>query len=568
MSRHREALAYLVRATAANHLARQLARIRNPRYALALIAGALYLWFALIGRSSWSRPGAALPGLMNIAAIGFAATVIVWWMGKGAYLALAFRPAEVQFLFPAPLSRRTLIVYKLVRSQMLLVVNAIVWALIIRRWGVALPWPLRIATTWGYFTVLSLHRLGVALVQARPVRGLRRLAGYAGRGLAVAAVLALVAGIGPSVLRLDDVGFPETMRAVGRALTVPPASYAMAPFRLIVAPMFAPSVEAWLRAFAVVSGIVTLHVVWVLAMHVEFEEEAAVASEALARRRAAFRERRAGRSAVIGKRRVARDWLPLGARGHPAVAIAWKNTIALARTGSLRTLMLFAVFLAVLSRIMSAGASASAGAALAIPYLGLAAIMLVLGPRILRNDLRQDLLSMSLLKTYPLSGREIVAAEVLSPTLALAAFQLAMLIVAYLAIPADSRLVLGGVRTVTIATLTPFALIALNAVGLVIQNAAALLFPGWVRLGPDSGGVEAAGQNLLVMVGATVTLVVTLIVPAVVGLVTLLLTRPAFGDLALGAGGAAAIVVLGAEVALLVRALGTVFDRTEPTALG
>lgn len=569
MTAHRDAFAFLVWRSFANRLRRQAARLRSPRYALAFVAGAAYLWFVLIGHSSWSAPTSAPTGLLDVAAVGFAITVVVWWLGKGAYLALAFRPAEAHFLFPAPVSRRTLLIYKLVRSQLLILINALVWTLIVRRWGVTLPPLLRAATAWGYFTVLSLHRLGVALVQTRPSTGARRVARIAGAGLAIAVIAALVIGVLPVVLQLGHVGFLETMRAVGGALAAPPASYAMAPFRLIVAPAFAPTVEAWIRAFAVVLGIVALHVTWILAMPVEFEEEATVASEALARRMAAFRDRRAGRATmgVARKPKVPRDWLPLSPSGHPALAIAWKNTIALARTGSLRSLVISSLTITVLSRIVAAGAPVRSGVALAAPYLVLVAMTLLMGPRLLRNDLRQDMLSISLLRSYPLRGREILAAELLSPTLVLTAFQIVMLVLAYVPLAEDYGWLRLPRVAIALALLVPLALAALNAIALAMQNGAALLFPAWVRLGPDSGGVEAMGQTLLVMVGATVALVLALILPAVVGLATFFASGPNAGVLTLALGAAGAIAVLGAEIAGLVVALGAVFERTEPMAV-
>jgi hypothetical protein len=563
------ALAFLIAQTVRNRIAGQVARLRNPRYALALVAGAGYFWFVFIGRTTAPRAGPTAgvgSTLGGIASVGFAITAIIWWLGKGATTALGFQPAEVQFLFTAPLQRRALIAYKLVRSQLVLLVNALISALIIRRWGVTLPPPLRFLTAWGFFTALSLHRLAVALVLTPPLHGLRRLARYAGMALAVAAATVIVVGVGPVFLQLGEVGFIETMRSVGIALTQSPASYAMAPFRIIVAPTFARSPEAWARAFVPVLGIIAVHVIWVLAMPVNFEEEAAAASVELARRRAAFRQRRAGGPSMMRATKVKRDWLPLAPVGRPAVAIAWKNTIALARTGALRTVVLFIVITTIASRLISAGTAAHSGPALATPYLVIAGMMLVLGPRIVRNDLRQDLTSVSLLKSYPLRGAELVAFEIASPTLVLAVFQILMLVVAYWAVPLVNRPALGG-RVAPFVFLAPFAILAFNAVGIAIQNGAALMFPSWVRLGPDSGGVEATGQNLLLAVGSLVALAIMLVVPVIVAGVVAFTVRPFAARLAMVGAAAAGIAFLGGEIVLLVRALGGVFDRMDAAAI-
>ena len=48
-----------------------------------------------------------------------------------------------------------------------------------------------------------------------------------------------------------------------------------------------------------------------------------------------------------------------------------------------------------------------------------AALTLVIGPQWIRNDLRSDLLKLDLLRSYPLPGRAVVAAETAASTLVL-----------------------------------------------------------------------------------------------------------------------------------------------------
>ena len=63
-----------------------------------------------------------------------------------AIVALAFQPAEVQFLFAAPLSRRALLCYKIARGQLPLFVSALIWVVLMQRWGLTLAAPMRFAT--------------------------------------------------------------------------------------------------------------------------------------------------------------------------------------------------------------------------------------------------------------------------------------------------------------------------------------------------------------------------------------------------------------------------------------
>src|SRR6185437_9112976 len=101
------------------------------------------------------------------------------------------------------------------------------------------------------------------------------------------------------------------------------------PFRLVTAPSFTHSVDAWLAAMLPGLGIVLLHVFWVLRSDAAFEEAAAMASTEQARRIDAMRSRKSTLEPVKVKDGGS---LALASTGVPAIAILWKNAIALRRT--------------------------------------------------------------------------------------------------------------------------------------------------------------------------------------------------------------------------------------------
>jgi hypothetical protein len=112
----------------------------------------------------------------------------------------------------------------------------------------------------------------------------------------------------------------------------------------------------------------------------------------------------------------------------------------------------------------------------------------------------------------------------------------------------------------------PPALLAVNGALLTIQNATAVLFPAWIRIGPTfTGGVEALGQNVLSFAGVVICLVIALIAPTFIGLVIAHCERdePAVG---LGTAIVVASIVLAAETYGIIRLLGRAFDRAEPAA--
>ena len=569
------ALAYLIVRTTRNRVAKQVSRVRNPRYALALLFGIGYFYLVFLRpRSSSTGAGATTLTAMHAAflsAILFL-TITVTWLFNRTSGALAFLPAEVQFLFPAPLSRHQLLGYRMVRSQLVLLLNALIWSVVLRRFGLTLPAPFRFATAWAVFSVLSLHQLGAALVMVPQTDGPRRLLAWTVKALAVLAVAAVVVGLIPAFNSLSGLGLPAALDMVVKAVASPPINWVLFPFQLLVAPIMAKTPGAWFMAFVVVLAIILLHVAWILSMRAEFTDVAVSASAKRAARVAAMKAARGGDPIAPKAGKAARHWLPLAPLGPPAIAIAWKNTIALFRGGGVRTIVMVVLigFLVVMSRSMGSGEQAERGAA-ALPFLGLVVMTLMMGPRLLRNDLRQDMLRLATLKTYPLKGNRLVAAETLSPTLVLTAFQVLMLVIGYATLPDAARsLHQTGVGTV-LMVIVPFALLALNGVNVVIQNGIVLMFPSWVRLGADSGGVEAMGQNLLVTFGSMFALLLAMLLPVGACVALVAFVRFTAGTAAMTGGLAAGLTVgvllLAGEIAVMVAVFGRSFERIDPTTI-
>jgi len=206
--------------------------------------------------------------------------------------------------------------------------------------------------------------------------------------------------------------------------------------------------------------------------------------------------------------------------------------------------------------------------AAAIALIG-AGYLALLGPLAVRNDLRQDLAYLPVLRTFPLPGHRVVLAEVLSPTLALSAVQLALILAAYL-------LTLGRVIAIDIPLATrtlalagaAIAIPLLNATSFTIQNALALLFPGWSRLGATTTptGFEMMGQRLLAAFAAMVALLLALVLPTLAGLAVAWLVSASLVPTVIVATIAGCLTSV-AELAVACRWLGRVYDRTDVTAL-
>ncbi len=562
---------YLTTTSLRNRFRTQAKQLRNPRYAIALILGVTYIWFFLFrSQGGGERPNIfGSTDVLLVASVGLFILFMRWWLFGNDRSALAFTPAEIQFLFPAPVSRRALIQFKLLRGQVAIVFNAILWVLLFGRGGAELPAVLRLLSIWALFSIFMLHRLGATLVRASTAEhgkaGAKRnivalvVFGVAAAGLLWTAVNGYAALRGAS-------GFREVVDTIATLLRQPIPNALLAPFRLLLAPSFARTVGEWASGFGIVLIVLGLHYVWVLRTELAFEDAAVEASAARAKRIEAMKARRAGQTTPV--RAGNRTWIPLAASGHPAMAIVWKNMLALSRTpGTSTTVVTASIGLAVAAVVISTRGNAGFATTIGFFALGMAAFSILIGARFVRIDLRQDLVHLRLLRTYPIDGAALVAAEVAGSTVVLTLVQTGLLLFAHIMLLSSLALPVGVTERWLMLAVAPLVLLVLNAVTVTIQNGAALLFPAWVRLGTaKSGGVEVLGQSILSMVASLVVLALALIPPGIAaGAAWFAVTAMADGASigAIAAGVFVGLIALAVEVGMAMMMLGEVFERGE-----
>lgn len=555
-----------------NRVSSRVRRAREPRYLLAVVAGGAYIWFFLFHNMGEATRHGAGPGapflsggarLIVIALLLFGA-LSAWVFGEDKS-ALAFSAPEVSLLFPAPLSRRTLIGYKLLRAQIAILFNVVIWVVLLRRGGTELPPLVRAMGIWVFFTVMNLHRLCAALVRAS--------LGEHGRGawrrhwISVALFCVIVIGATAAVLiAIRAVGGVHDVHALvavaTHALHTGVGAVVLWPFMAVTAPLYSHTVPEALAAMPAALVVVGVHVIWVLSADNAFEDAAVAASAARAQRLAALRKGRFGR--VTEKPvRVKASAGGLSPVGHPAIAVLWKNFLCLKRTVQTRTLIAPVLGAVVLAALMSSDIGGPARA-VAMGCAICAGILVIFGPMIARNDLRQDMLHLVALKTLPLRGATVVAAEVASSAIPVALAQWVLLVVAGVALSFAPLPKFGpSAMVVTVLVALP-ALLVFNVLFALIRNGAPILFPSWVKLGAVvGGGVEMLGQNLVSFGFIAVLLALMLVLPVGIGGGAIFFLRglPAIGLLV---GLVTATAILGGEVAGAVEVLGRALERTEP----
>jgi hypothetical protein len=542
-------------------------RLREPRYAL----GALFvlLWVGSIFLRSFFEPARhgrpwptafddirAHPELAQF--IGTISLLIVAllmeWM-PDRRRALEFTPAEVQFLFAAPITRRQVIHYKLLRGQGGMLFGALVATVLMRPHALRDGWMFS-AGFWLGLSALRLYQIGVVLAGSEPRR---RRALYAA-GFVVIGVLAAAAAPVWNELGVGNVW--ERLEVLRRAWSGVGPRIVLWPCAALARLPLADSPGAFAAALP---GVLLLNVAayaWVLRMDAALDEAASV--------RAANRAATPTLAPRVYRRDLAEPF-PLALAGRPETAILWKNLILLGRYMSLGlTVRILPFFLIFAPLFVVGGKSSARSIAVLIAALNVAGMIIFIGPGIMWNDLRHDLRRLALLKSWPVSGVALVRGQLLAPTLVLTVASWLPVVGAALAVgglPERGRLLpllLPHRGTYALALMLAAAAVVLAQI--VVQNALAVLLPAWLVMGRRSVGLENMGQSMLIVIGGWTSAIAFVAPGALAGYVL----QRALSSTGAGAFVVAAAVLLAfvvGETLLMTTWLGRVLERSDLQSL-
>lgn len=569
------ALLYLQYQSLKNRAWLRFRRLKQPKYLVGGIVGALYFYFyffryvfAVVGpRPSLSLGSSPETSRLyeSLGAAMLLVVVLMAWLVPHGRAALAFSEAEVAFLFPAPISRRGLIHFKLLRSQAAILFTTLILMLLTKRFGGRL-W-IHAVGWWLILSTLNLHLLGSSF--ARTMLLDRGISNWSRRLVILGCVIAIVLGVLiwareslPS-FDLSQMTDPNSMQEYfEKFLTSGPVPWLLYPFELVVRPFLATNGQAFLRALFPALALVALHYWWVARADVAFEEASVEASKKIAQKIAAVRSGNLhlANTKVRGKRPP----FALGSTGSPAIALLWKNLISAGRAFTLR-LWIIVAGSAVLACTFLARSWEDSNLVLA---LGMGAGLLLIwslfiGPQVLRQDLRQDLALADVLKMYPVRGWEVALGELLAPGAILTAIQWVLLLVAVVLLWSVPSAHLTRATILSLGAGAALVLPLLNLLILQIPNASVLLFPAWSQLGKErTHGLEVTGQRIIALSAQLLVFIVTLI-PATVafGLVWFLAGRLLDRAVAVLLASLGAAIILAAETALGVVLLGLLFER-------
>lgn len=543
-------------------------RLRSPRYLAAVIIGALYLWVFLIrnARTGELPMNHILTSELILVSVS---TVLLlssarWWLLGSDLSALTFSAPEIQFLFPAPITRRNLVQAKLARMQIVILLNTLIFTVILSGDSSSLAAWQRGLALWILFTTLAFHRLGATIVRASIL----------GHGTAlrqrtlVPAVVFLVLVVALLYGLLDHWpalraahGSRAIAEALVNALSASAPSVALWPGRALIAPIVRAGAGSWWLTVLPAIGVLLLHYVWLLRLNIAFEE---AALEATQRRRERRQHLLATQMSEARSRTGKLASVPrLALTGRPEVAIAWKNVAAALRGGRWRTQLIVLIIGLAVAAIASRQASERVGNLLVGVVVGWGGMMLFLGPLWMRFDLRLDLPRLGLLKTMPIAGWRIVAAEIAAVTMLHTITVWSLMVVPLLMILLDPALLIESDLGLPVLVSAAVGVPVFNLLMFTLQNGMAILFPAWIRLGTESRGFETMGQNLLTTGATTLAAAVALVFPAILGSLVGWLVHPWLQEWSILTGTLMGSLLVLAEVAPAIRWLGSMFEQID-----
>jgi hypothetical protein len=578
------ALLYLRLTSLKNLVLSRVRRLRQPKYLVGAIVGAAWFYFTFLRHFSAAAPrprgalGPALPtfdltpALASFGALALLGIAMFAWALPTDKPGLAFTEAEAAFLFPAPISRRRLIHFKVLGAQVRILFSALIFTLISSRWsflrGHAL---IHAAGWWVILSAVNLHLTGAALTVSRLVEGgvsvaRRRTVVFGGVCLAAGATLVVTWRTAPEFSLPDHAGPGIFFDYVARLLDAGVLHWLLVPGKLLVGPFLAADTRAFLIALGPAGLLLVMHYLWVVRIETSFEE----ASIALAEKRAARLAQVRSGTFRLGSapRKAGREPFRLASAGRPELAFLWKNLLSTRPYLNWRVWCGCAVVIVTVVpwvtrqpdlKAITIGIAASAAL--------LAGYTLLLGPQLARQDLRNDLPHSDILKTYPLAGWQVVLGGLLAPTAILTGLLWLALLAAACALEPHAVHLPWFSTGLRVSAGLALALVIppLCVLQLLVPNAAALVFPAWFQATRQrGGGIDLMGQRVIFGIGQLLTMVLALL-PAVLTAGTLIfITQWIIGlPAAVVLAAVAVLLVLAGEIWCALWWLGERFEKLD-----
>jgi hypothetical protein len=525
---------------------RSIRLLRQPKYLVGFIVGAgwMGLWVLrplLRSKIAFgSAPGIPfgmelIPAIHRFAALLVTVALPLPWLLPWGRLGLPFRESELTMLLQAPLNRRQVIQYGLLKSEVSVLISGLVLPLFVGLGGPGARL-LMGCGTWILFefwhlngkwrAMFNLRQTEIPAASARTRRSVLTIGLVGYYAVVLLALTPFVTQIGIAIRGKDFRQVAASLTAV----TWPPLLEAvLTPAWWLTGPMFAGGVTAFVVAAGPMLLAIAAQREIVLHSKARFEERAL---EHAAKEEA--RKSPARRFARISSRTRSTRPFELDRPGPPEFALVWKNTMRVSRARWTRVVLAASALLIGIALLPSLLRLSDVIYAVLAAVGGVSMITQPLFAGMTwNNDLRSELAHIDLVRTWPVPAQRFVLAEVLSPAIlsfASAAFGAGVVLTSLFgsrlreAVTGQrSTLVLlpragellgvhaGLAAVVLVVSVLPVAA-AVSFFSSALQNLATLFVPAWMAHSADrSRGVAAFGQRMLFSAALGLALLLALI---------------------------------------------------------
>jgi hypothetical protein len=421
--------------------------------------------------------------------------------------AVTFSPAEVNFLFTGPFSRRQLLLYKIVGTFLTSLLTAVFLTLVLVRYASSLL----TAVTGLLLGMLFLQLFAMAAALIASVVGAQA---YTRRRRIVLLVLLvlLAAGLLQAGQSLSEGDAGSLLRTLAES---PTARIVLSPLRWFVETFTAEELWPDYVLYSLLSLLVDgVLVAIVLGLDAHYLEAAAAASEKTYARLQRLRTGGAAAAwgALSGKARFSLPDFPrLGGVGP----IAWRQMVTATR--GLKGLLIFLLFLGLTMvwPIFTPATQTTSSSEMANIYLStLLGLCVFALPMMLTFDFRGDVDRIDLLKTLPLASWRLTVGQILTPTILISLIQLVLVLLLHV--------IWGGLEHYLIGVVV-FAL-PVNFLLFAIENLVFLLFPTR-QMAVTPGDFQVMGRHMLLFIAKFLILGFTFGTAFLAGTVAYLITN-------------------------------------------
>jgi ABC-2 type transport system permease protein len=451
--------------------------LRTPRGLFFLVFGTLALcgWLGPRLYNALHAPRTDPTFVRTIAPfaiLGFCLSNLFASIGENA---VAFTGPEIDFLFPGPFTRRSLLGYKILKTALGTTITSVIFSILLLRYSAS--W---IACWIGlWLTVQFMQLFAITVIMLAQTIGERAYSGARRAILIVAGALVAIAAI-PTLISHLHSPLLEIMAQVHGTLA---GRVLLAPFDVFARTITArPGDLLKWAMLALLIDVIMLAVV--IGLDANYLETASAVSQKRYERRQRRKDGLGQLTTASGPRFRVFELPRLGGAGP----IAWRQMIGAARSSRALLLLLLVIGFGAGSILWQHGKGGGRLASLE-QMLGTVVWMNLVFISMLKFDFRDELDRLDLLRSLPIGPTAIAAAELFTPVLVLTLMQVVLLVALAVSVRGAWRFVLPAA-----AFAVPFNLLQAG-----IENLLFLMFP-LRSAGLIAGDMQLVGRQMIVFV--------------------------------------------------------------------